>query len=194
MKHLTDTLIGDSPGFRYPQTERPIGHLALANNISCSWGTQTPPMACQSRPSTTGARFLFWGAVLTLWTSQHVGIEQHVRFGAMNLMKVRIPAGTTCWEALYFCSTWSCGSEFWICKIERWCCEAWIKSNLSLFNWCDCRIRSGRNTLWRQSNSLVDVLFCLVVMDLLIPGRRGAEGAWWKARLRVWWVGRQFLL
>lgn len=88
MKHLTDTLIGDSPGFKYPQTERPMGHLALANNISCSWGTQTPPMACQSRPSTTGARFLFWGAVLTLSTSQHVGIEQHVRFGAMNLMKV----------------------------------------------------------------------------------------------------------
>lgn len=82
----------------------------------------------------------------------------------------------------------------WICKIERWCCEAWIKSNLSLFNWCDCRIRSGRNMLWRQSNSLVDVLFCLVVMDLLIRGRRGAEGAWWKARLRVWWVERQFLL
>lgn len=108
--------------------------------------------------------------------------------------RFRIPAGTTCWEALYFCSKWSCGSEFWICKIERWCCEAWIKSNLSLFNWCDCRIRSGRNMLWRQSNSLVDVLLCLVIMDLLIPGRRGAEGAWWKARLRVWWVGRQFLL
>ena len=37
-------------------------------------------------------------------------------------------------------------------------------------------------------------MYCFVVMDLLIPGRRGAEGAWWKARLRVWWVGRQFLL